>query len=154
MGFLSRFTSAITGSGAKVHLEIIEPALQEPFMAKITAEVGDGELKIKKVYFFIRAKEEVEIPDLDIAVQEGDGFSVRNENVKAETETLRLDIEVSGEETLAGNQTYEWECEIVLPEEALPTFNGVNAHHIYSIQAGLDCFGNDPDSGWLEVDIY
>jgi len=154
MGFLSRLKSAVTGSGAKVRLEIIEPNLREPFMVKVIAEVGDNELEINKVYLLLRAEEEVEIPNLDIAVQESDGFSVRNEDVKAETETLRLEIEVSGAETLESNQTYEWKCEIVLPEDALPTFHGVNAHHAYAIQAGLDCFGNDPDSGWQEVDIY
>ena len=154
MGFFSRLTSAITGGSAKVHLEIEEPALREPFIVKITAEVGDNELEISKVYLWVRAEEEVEIHDIDIAVREGDGVLVRNENVKAETETLRLEIEVSGEETLDGGQTYEWECEIVLPEDALPTFHGVNAHHVYTVQAGLDCFGNDPDSGWVEIEVY
>jgi len=146
--------SVVTGSSAKVHLEVIDPHLHEPFIAKITAKIDDSDLKINKVYLFIRAEEEVEIPDVDIAVREGDGFSIRNENVKAKTETLRLEIEVSGEETLEANEHYEWTCEIILPEDALPTFHGINAHHIYAMQTGLDCFGNDPDSGWLEFDIY
>jgi len=157
MGFFSRLKSmaqAVTGGGAKVHLEVIEPTLRSPFIVRISAEVSDNDLEINKVYLLIRAEEEVVIHNLDIATREGDGVSVRNEDVKAETETLRLEIEVSGSETLEANQTYEWECEVTLPDDALPTFHGINAHHAYAMQAGLDCFGNDPDSGWLEVNIY
>jgi hypothetical protein len=157
MGFLGKLrsmTQAITGSGAKVSLEVNRPSLRQPFIAKITAEVGDNDLKINKVYLIFRAEEGVVVHNVNIAIKEGDNFSARNEDVKAEIETVRSEIEVSGSETLQAHQTYTWKHEVILPHNALPTFHGVNANHRYFMQAGLECFGNDPDTGWIEVDIY
>jgi hypothetical protein len=157
MGFLGKLrsmTQAIMGGGAKVSLEVSRPSLRQPFIAKITAEVGDNDLKINKVYLIIRAEEEVIVHNVSIAVKEGNNFSERNEDVKAKLETVRSEIEVSAGETLQAHQTYTWKHEVILPHNALPTFHGINANHTYFMQAGLECFGNDPDTGWVEVNIY
>ena len=34
-----------------------------------------------------------------------------------------------------------------------PEFTGRYARHYYQVFAGMDCFGNDPDSGWIRLNV-
>jgi len=83
--------------------------------------------------------------------EDDDTVSRRVETVRASHETLDIEIRVAGRQELEPNQSYEWEVEVELPENAQPIFYGNYCTHTYMAFAGLDCFGNDPDSGWLEL---
>ena len=62
---------------------------------------------------------------------------------------LRNVIELE-EEVLSANETYAWQIEVELPENAQYPFRGRFCQFSHLAQAGVSCFGNDPDSGWIE----
>jgi hypothetical protein len=150
MGFFKNLVNKMTGGGAKVFAEAVNPALCEPFEIKVTANVSDADLKIDKVYLYIKAVERVVVRDFDI---EMDGRR-KVEDVFGESETYRNEIIVSGPQTLQANQSYEWTVQVELPNNVLPTYLGNNAWHEWEIYAGLDAAGNDPDSGWVKIELY
>lgn len=157
MGFLDKIKSAknyLTGGGAKLFVEVLEPGFDEPFSVRVRAEVSDSDLKINGVYLKIKGEEEVIIPDVLVADRTGDDVEVRRENVARETVTFEATVQVEGAQTLDAGQTYEWEVQVTLNDDCLPTYDGPLAKHWWLFLAGLDKTGNDPDSGWTAAEIY
>ncbi len=165
MGFMDKLRSmaaVVTGGGATVQVEAIEPEQDGPFTVNVQAEIADGDVKIENVYLKLMGVEtvtlEVEMP----VVAEGTAESEAEPEAEPEVEkptsvmkeisrseqTYHQEFEVSGEQTLSANQTYTWDVEIQLPDDAKPRYQGVHANHNWKILAGLSAFGNDPDSGW------
>jgi hypothetical protein len=181
MGFMDKLrsvASAITGGGAKVALEIAGPSRNQPFTINVTAEVGGNDLKIEKVYVKLKGEErvklEVEVPEEEqAAATAGEAATEKPATEEAATEegaaaeekgpatkeisrteiTFQQEFELAGAQTLNENQTYTWTGEVQLPEDAKPTYKGVNATHEWKLMAGLSAFGNDPDSGWKTIDV-
>lgn len=173
MGFMDKLrsvASAITGSGAKVALEIGEPSRDKPFTVDVQAEVGGNDLKIEKVYVKLVGEENVklsvEMPaEEEAAAAEGEAAAAEGEGAAAEEKgtvtkevsrteiTYQQEFELAGAQTLSANQTYTWNGEVQLPEDAKPTYQGINATHQWRLMAGLSTFGNDPDSGWKTLDV-
>jgi len=157
MGFWDKVksvTNMVTGNSAKVYLEFVEPKLDEPFKVLIHAQVKDADISINNVYLRMRAVESVQAPDVDL-VREADGdVEHYHETVHHSEETYESEMIVSGAEELEANETYTWEAEVQLPPNALPTYLGRNAKHEWMFYAGLDMRGNDPDSDWVECEIY
>ena len=60
-------------------------------------------------------------------------------------------VDIAGQQTLEGGQTYTFEGEIRLPAGVSGTYRGKHIAHNIQVQGGLDAPGNDPDSGWLDV---
>ncbi len=157
MGFMDKLKSlknAVTGGAATVSVEIPDIRRDEPFTVKVTANIDSAELKINKVYIKLRCDENVQVPDVDVAADQDGEMQVRQEIVTASVDIIFMEIEVSGAETLEANQEYTWEAEISLPDDAPATYRGTNAHIIYVLEAGLDAFGNDPDSGEIEFEVF
>jgi len=106
---------------------------------------------VSRVYLQIEGFEEVEVPDVDVMYdQEGDAHR-RVETVRATDRTVELEITVAEGQELEANQSYEWEAEVELPANAPAIYRGRFCEHAYRAFAGLDCFGNDPDSGWVRL---
>ncbi|MBF0620476.1 MAG: hypothetical protein HQL54_00975 [Magnetococcales bacterium] len=147
---LKAVSNLVTGGGAKVTLEVIAPSVREPIQVTIRAEVGDSDLNVRRVYLMVRAEEDVEIPDVPMADE--DGTIIRQE-LERETETCRLSFDIAGEIELPAGSSHEWQAQIELPVNAQPTYKGRYAEHEWKFFAGLDTFGNDPDSGWMEIII-
>lgn len=156
MGFfdtLKSMKNSITGGAAKVYLDVAPAALGEPVEFMVRAEVQDADLKISRVYLEIEGREEVEVPDTDV-VYEIDGVADRRtEIVRANYVTAQLEVTVSEGQELEANSSHEWTVSVELPVDALPSYRGHYCSHGYIARASLDCFGNDPDSGWVEVHI-
>ena len=150
MGFFKNLVNKISGGAACVFLEFDDPALGEAFQGKITATGSDSDLKIAKVYLKVRSIEKVVVRDYDI---EMDGSS-RVEDVHGQEIMFNDEFVISDAQTLKANQTYEWTTNLTLPDDALPTYLGKNAWHEWEFFAGLDAPGNDPDSGWIKVELY
>ena len=151
MGVLKNLINKITGGGAKVSIEIDEAVLCEPFTVKVKAEVGDADLKIDKVYLYVKSTERAHFDNVEMRDHSGEIYT---QDLEFDNGAFRQDFVVSGPEVLKANQTYEWEIQIELPEEAAPTFVGRNIQHVWEFYAGLDATGNDPDSGWVIFDVY
>ena len=67
--------------------------------------------------------------------------------------TTQLEVSVAEGQVLTANEGYEWTTTIELPSNAQPVYNGKYCKHSYIARTSLDCFGNDPDSGWVELNI-
>ena len=141
--------NAVTGGSAKVYVDIPSAKLTEPFQIKVRAVSQGSDVKYSRVYLHLEGIEAVEIPDHEIQVQENGASRTRRENIKKAVTTLKLELTVTGAGELKADQTGEWTVEAQLPAGAVPEFRGKLASHTYRASAGLDCFGNDPDSGWV-----
>jgi len=153
MGFFSNLKNYVTGSGAKVTLQVNEPARGRPFTVTITAETAETACTVNKVYLQVRASEHVEIPDVEVAKRSGDTLEAHRQTVQHNETTYQEDVEVAPAMELEAGQLYTWKAEINLPAEVLPSFVGRRARHEWKLLAGLDMRGNDPDSGWVPITI-
>jgi hypothetical protein len=144
--------NAVTGGAAKVYLDVEELSVDSPFKVSVRAQTGDAPVKISRVYVKILGYEEVNVPDVDVIYDEDGDERRRVENVRAECTTVDLEITIADAQELAANESFEWEVEVELPRHAQAIYRGEYCQHIYKAFAGLDCFGNDPDSGWIELD--
>lgn len=154
MGFFGRLksmTNSLTGGAAKVQFDCPDFSYAGPFRVMIQVETYDAPVNVRSVYLNICGKEEVRVVDYDVEYDyDGDRRTTR-ETIHSTTETVDLRIEIDGEQVLEPNETYNWEVEVELPDQALPVYYGEQCRHTYTGQAGLDCFGNDPDSGWYQL---
>ncbi|MCK5805271.1 MAG: hypothetical protein KAI66_20745 [Lentisphaeria bacterium] len=161
MGLLDKLKSVrriISGSGAEVTVEVGKALVGERAPVVVRAKVGESELKISAVYLLVRGCEEVLV--------EAEAMRQRITQMEAEMhpeatlddevfmeETFSIRVDIAGEQQLAANGEYEWTGELEIPGDALPSYLGRRCAHIWRIQAGLDAFGNDPDSGWVEFTV-
>ena len=156
MGFLDKLKSAakfVTGGGAKVSLEVIDPAMDRPFTVKVHATVDDAELKIDHVYLHIRAEERITLPKDNIKDEPGEQNDIQAHELTETVQTFKQELKVSGADTLAAGGEFDWEVQVTLPSGLNGSYYGRNALHRYYALAGLDARGNDPDSGWVEFRV-
>lgn len=66
--------------------------------------------------------------------------------------TYETRIQIAGATKLEQGQTYRW-GQVPIPPQLNPTFTGQMIQHVWEIQAGLDMTGNDPDSGWIPIQV-
>jgi len=153
MGFFDKLKNYVTGGGAKVTVEAVEPSRGGPFQVKIHAAVGETEVPIQEVYLKVVSLETVVIKDVEIARQVEDKMETVRQDIEKTTTAHDQKIEVEGPQVLQANQEYDWETTVTLPENALPSFYGITAKHEWKILAGLSTSGNDPDSGWVVIKL-
>ena len=153
MGFFSNLKNFVTGAGASVALQVEQPERGRPFRATITAETSEAPCSLNRVYLLVRASEQVEIPDVEVAKRVGSALEARRQTVRHEETTYEKEIEVASAMELQPEQSYSWEVELSLPTDVLPSYAGKRARHEWKLLAGLDMRGNDPDSGWVPVTI-
>jgi len=153
MGFFDKMKNFITGGGAEVTVEAIEPNRGGPFTVKIHAAVEEADIEIKEVYLKVVSLETVVIKDVEIARMINEKMETVREDIENTTTVHDQKIEVAGAQTLKANQEYDWETTVTLPETAPPSFVGVTAKHEWKILAGLAVPGNDPDSGWTLIHL-
>ena len=156
MGFFDKIkqaTNFITGGGATVEVQQIEPqSVQEGFLRlQVFCYIKDADININNVYIIVKSEERVSVEDFDYEASDG---SARRETIYREHETFRHKAIIAEGQTLAANQNYDWVAEIPLPPNMHGTYKGVMAGHIWEVFAGLDKSGNDPDSGWQEIEVY
>jgi len=121
-----------------------------PMSVKIKVQTKDSAVKIDRVYLKIKGEEKVEVQNTDLYRNQNSKHINYTETVRASYITVERDLTVADAQELEANSPYEWTCKIELPADAPPVYRGVICKHTYYLQAGLDCFGNDPDSGWIE----
>jgi len=156
MGLMDKLKSmknAITGGGATVRLEVGSAVREAPFPVRVMATIADADLKIEKVYVNV---EGIETTEMEVEVETKDEKQAIKKNLEKkinEASTYHQEIVLAGAQTLAAKQEYAWEGTIQLPASALVTYNGVNARHEWRLIAALSVTGNDPDSGWVTIDV-
>ncbi len=156
MGLMDKLKSmknAITGGGATVQLEVGSPVRGTPFAVRVKAVVGDADLKIDKVYVNV---EGIETTEMDVEVETKDDKQVVKKNIEKqskEVSTYHQELVLAGAQTLSAKQEYTWEGTVQLPATSLLTYKGIHARHEWKLAAALSTLGNDPDSGWVTIDI-
>ena len=154
MGFFGKLKSAVnvvTGGAAKVNVEFNEATFGESLIVTINATTK-AECKVDKVYLKFRGVEEIELEDTDYSDRDGDGDTERtSERIHRSHTTFETEYVVSGPQEIGEDESVQWQFEVPMPEHLQPTYRGHYCSHQYEVQAGLDMFGNDPDSGWVDV---
>jgi len=154
MGFFDKvkaMKNAVTGGAAKVYLDCDRLSFTEPFTLTIRAQTGDASVNVSRVYVKVMGKERVSVPDIDVIYDDDGVGQRRSETVRASHRTVQLEVTVADGQTLEPNESYEWEVAVELPSHAPSIYKGRYCQHSYRAMAALDCFGNDPDSGWIEL---
>ena len=134
MGFFGDLKNKITGGAAVVNINV--PQVQRGRAATVNVQAtAKANGKVAAVYLLVRGVESCEFRE--------DGERVSKSHVSYENR-----ITISGAQELKLGETYQWQGQIELPSQALPSLSGKIIDHKWEIQAGLDMPGNDPDSGW------
>ena len=153
MGFWDKVKGAVqsvTGSAAKVDIAIGDATIGETCSVRIEA-TSRSDLDVAEVYVEIRSVEQAEVRDVDY--HHGNG-SQRIEYIQAENQTFKQRFKISGPGSLSEGETRTWEGGFIIPDSVNPTFEGEMISHHWEVLAGLDVYGNDPDSGWLRFDVW
>jgi hypothetical protein len=140
MGFLKNLKNKVTGGAAEVTVEVGVGQRGQPFPIKVHA-LSKGSGKVSEVYLLVRATESCEFRDDHNNVVSGT-------HVSFETR-----IGIAGAMQLEDGKSYEWTGMLELPEDTNPTFEGELIQHVWEVMAGLDMPGNDPDSGWVAIEV-
>ncbi len=152
MGFLDKLKSigrGITGGGASVQLRVGHAQLGAPIPVVVTATIEGAPIKAAKVYVAARAVETVDLVHRD---RDSAGGNDRDRVHVTET-TYSQEFVIQGPVELPASSQHEWRGEILLPAGAPPSYRGKHAKHEWSLLAAIDVTGNDPDSGWIEIQV-
>ncbi len=153
MGLWDKVKGAVrtmTGGSAKVTIEVSEITLAQPFSVRVTA-VAEADVEVSSVYLKFQAIEHAEVRDVDYDYGHG---HQRIEYVEGAYTTYSERFDIAPKLKLSEGQTQSWEAELTLPESANPSFDGHIISHQWTVMAALDCFGNDPDSGWQIIQVW
>ncbi len=166
MGFfdkMKQMANAVTGGGAKVTMQIGEAEANGTIPVTVTAVVGDGNMDIKAVYVLLRGLETMKIDPARLKGKAGQLGAMSDPSqlagqamgqgrlIEHKEESFSGRVDIAGQQTLEGGQTYTFEGQVRLPAGSQGTFVGKHIAHHIQFQGGLDAPGNDPDSGWLDV---
>ena len=148
MGFFSNLKNAVTGGAAEIQLQCQGAQRGQVAWVQITAQAKSSG-NVSNVYLLIRAIERAEAQDTDWE----DGHSHR-ETVRSTYTSFEHRLQVAGPFQLVEGQHYQWQAQIQLPQNVGPSFQGHIISHEWQLQAGLDMPGNDPDTGWISIQVW
>jgi hypothetical protein len=151
MGFFDKIKglkNMVTGGGAKVTLQVGQVQVGTPIPVMVRAQIESGAISATKVYVALRGLETV-----DLIHRDHDGGQGDRDRVHETMVTFSQEFPITGPVELPAGSQHEWQGQIVIPADAPPTYNGKNAKHEWAIMAALDVTGNDPDSGWITIQV-
>ena len=156
MGLFDKIKSiknAVTGGAAKVYVEASAASLSAPIQVTIRAVPQGCDVKYDRVYVKLRGVELVEISNYQFDYYDDGQRKTSRETVRKRTTTVEVEVNAAGAGELKEGETGEWTVQIELPSHAMPVYRGHYVRHEYELLAALDTFGNDPDSGWVDLHI-
>jgi len=149
MTLFGKLKNMVTGGGATVTLEVLSPPVRgEAFGVRVSVKVGAADVAAHKVYLRVVGEEAVQVPNVEVATRSGDEIRLSTETVSRSSYTFDASWDVAPAQTLRAGQGYDWEIGVEVPADAPPVYQGTLARHEWKILAGVDVFGNDPDTGW------
>ena len=141
---------AVTGGSASVRVSVGEATIGQPFTVHVEA-TAKADVELSAVYVMVRAKEFADVRDVEYDHAEGRHHI---EYIEASHQTFNQRYEIASASTLSDGETKTWSGEICIPDSANPSFEGEMISHRWSVMAALDAYGNDPDSGWQQFEIW
>jgi hypothetical protein len=149
MGFFSNIKNAITGGAATVQVQAPQ-ALQRGQAAVVNiSATAKSAGSVAGVYLLIRAIERCQVKDTD-----WEGGQSHSETVRGTHTSWEHRIPVAGAFEMAEGQQMQWQAQIQIPQNVGPSLEGHMISHSWEVQAGLDMTGNDPDSGWVAIQVW
>lgn len=149
MGLLSKLKGAIhavTGGAATVTIEF--PPQPVPrgtaVPVRVTATSTGPEVKSQGIYVDIRAVECIELPR---------NTASNDTKIEVETATYEHNVQIAPPFVLGANQTATFEAEVPIPTGAQPSYDGEHVRHVWSLRGRVDAVGNDPDSGFVPIQV-
>jgi hypothetical protein len=152
MGLFSKLKNSLTGGWAKVFVDCPGGLKCEEIPVNIRVVVGDNAIDVDRVYLKVRSREDINIPNYRVRDKDTAG-DVDYHNVRAMETTYENEVTVAGAQSMDANGEYSFEGSFAVPENTSGTYLGKYARHVWEIFVGLDMKGNDPDSGWQEINI-
>ncbi|HUS32613.1 MAG TPA: hypothetical protein VMZ53_29125 [Kofleriaceae bacterium] len=140
MGFFKDLKNKITGGAATVRVSVPAGRRGAAIPVQVQAQAKTNG-KVSAVYLLVRATENAQFKDSN------------NEKVSGSKVSYENRVMIAGAQELQEGQTYSWEGQLELPQNAMPSLRGSIIDHTWEVQAGLDMPGNDPDSGWQSFDV-
>lgn len=152
MGLFSGLKNFLTGGAAELRLEPMEIKVGQTSAVRVKVLVKDSDVKSKELYLYLRS----EVTCNDYKVEWKD----KNEDKKfdkIEITSQRITTTVKQEKfTLDQSPLYRKGSDVLvekgiqIPNDMSPSISGMLQ---WKALAGIDASGNDPDSGWSDVNI-
>ena len=151
----------LTGGAAAVTLTIAAPARGSKAAALVQVTARQA-VKPRRIYLQLRCTEIVEIANYGVPTEteqkEKDKEQKKAEkaktvNVKKEESCFYKEYTLAGAQDLQANASEKFAGDVDIPDRVPPTYKGKNARIKWEARAGVDLAGNDPDSGWQEIDV-
>ena len=155
MGFLDTFINIknlVTGGSAEVRLEIGAVKNMKPFEIMMQVDVAREDIKIEGAYLLIQGIEDINMPHRNLSNRDDKG-AAKKDTARSHTVTSEQKIEISDDLELEANEKYTWTAIAELSPYNQPAYEGKYCKHYYRVKAYIDCYGNDPDSGWVNLNI-
>jgi len=153
MGLFGKLVNLVTGGGAKVTLEALEPSRNGPFQVRVHATVGETALESQGVFLKVAGIETVRVKEVEVAKKTGDRIEVVKEDIERSAASYEQKIQIAPSQPLPAKSEHDWEATVTLPAGVLPTYRGSNAKHEWKILAEIEVTGNNPDSGWVTLEM-
>lgn len=149
---IKKAANFLTGGGADVKLSIEDGLIGNPLPATITVKIGEADIKAEKIYLNVRC---IEKTRREAEVAEGTEVDPEAEPEMEENEEYihNETITVADGGVFEADKEYTFTTVVTLPEDAQATVEEENREIIWTFQAGIDVRGNDPDSGWVLINI-
>ncbi|WP_196889728.1 sporulation protein [Aureivirga sp. CE67] len=152
---IKKAANFITGNSADVRIYLnpdVDTKINGSLPLVIKVRVKDSEINMNHLYLKVRASEYVDVSKVEYEMEDGE-LERDVETIRKSTETYKNSYEVTGMQTLEANTEYTFEYDCPIPHNVPLTYRGVHARHEWEFYAGVDCAGNDPDSGWNAIEI-
>jgi hypothetical protein len=154
MGFFDKvkaLKNMVTGGAAEVKISAENFCIGTPFNVEITVKTDDAPVKIDRGYLYVRGIREYPVIEIR-RTETPEGIFEEEYETTDYDETYDFDFDFIPEQELPANKTLNYSVEVLIPEGSMDIFDNGAERHYYKFLAGLDTFGNDPDSGWKIVD--
>ena len=152
MGFLSKLKSSLTGDWADVTLSVASAQRGETAAVTVDVAVKSETIRINRVYVQFRCTEAVKILNYQTGKRDAEGKTIVIDVRKTER-LLNEEIVLAGAQELAAESHHHFEGELRIPAHLPASFEGRHASISWSAKASLDMKGNDPDSGWQNLEV-
>jgi len=152
MGLLDKLksvTDIVTGGAATVYLKVEDFCIGETFRVHITVTTSSNPVKFDRGYLQVRGVEEYKVIKTRSTEDEYGNYYEEEYETTEHEETFFFDDVFSEADTLSEDSTFHFSVNVLIPEGSKECEQGAGYKHYYKFLAGLDTFGNDPDSGWI-----
>lgn len=129
-----KLANRVTGGYGNILFEIgkdhLTPGEMLPFNITVTAT---GDLEAKRVVIYLRGTE-----DCEMTIRVNDGDSSRDEDHSISNKTMEQTFNIFGELKMKEGESKNFNGEIEIPADCLPTYIGPNARHTWTLEANVD----------------